>query len=326
MSYQIQNAAYLTRLGNLPAKFVLQIICDHAGPDGFGWPSIERIAFRTEIKRRTVQRVFQVFAAIGLIELRDRGPGTVTPGIQVNLERLGSDLTEEYAFHWRAAQGKRPGARCPRVRVARCVSGELFAATTQNVSETPENVSQTPENVSQTFSPNPYIGRSVSTGPVGEPSPARPRFCARRAIPPSDPAELQARRLFEELKVPSDSGLRDLGAQAIRMQSAEWGGPEPAMQRILEAARRARASGVSRWRFWLMDQGYLPGYTPEGGYRHGSFNRSQQRTNGNLAALAESIARDNQEDAGDFGRGETNFDQFFNTRPLCITAYAASPR
>jgi hypothetical protein len=326
MSYKIQDAAYLTRLGNLPAKFVLQIICDHAGPDGFGWPSIERIAFRTQINRRTVQQVFQVFAAIGLIELRDRGPEYVTPGIQLNLERLGSDLTEEYQSHWRAAQGKRPGARCPRVRVARCTSGELFPATVQSVSETPERVCETPERVCETFSPNPYIGRTVRTEPAGEPSPARPRFCGRMASPPSDPAELLARRLFEELKVPSDFGLRDLGAQAIRMQAAEWGGPEPAMQRILEAARRARASGVTRWRFWLMDQGYLPGYTPEGGYRHGSFNRSQQRTNGNLAALAEARAWRDRTDAGGFGRGETSIDQFFNIQPLRIEAHTASPR
>ena len=319
MSFDLRKTARKTRLGNLSAKSILLLICDYARVDGYAWPSIERIAQELDGNRRTVQRVFQVFAAIGLIELQSRGPKR-TPGIQVNLERLGKNLSEEYAAESRAAQGKTPGARCRR----RTVSPRQSSLFAEDVAETRPNVAETRPNVAETFSPHPYIGVTASTEPQGEPYRARPQAATvftRVTIRPMHPeaaAELRAAAwLFEELAVPSDFAMRDLGAQAIRMQAAEWGGIEPAAKRILEAARRAKANGFTKWCFWFKDQGYLEKPTM-GGMMY--VNRSEQRANGNLAARDAYLARCNHGTPYDTGRSAASGDRITDFRGLLLEA------
>lgn len=111
--------------------------------------------------------------------------------------------------------------------------------------------------------PHPLYGRTVKE-PSGEPSgaqearPVPPATDKLRPVNPDAGEELMtAVWFFEELEVPSDFGMRDLAAQAIRMQSRAWGGVQTAAERILKAAKDAKANGETRWRFWLTDRGYL---------------------------------------------------------------------
>lgn len=328
MSFDLRKTALKTRLGNLTAKSILLLICDYARVDGYTWLSIERIARELDGNKRTVQRVFQVFAAIGLIELQSRGPRR-TPGIQVNLGRLGANLAEEYAAEFQAAQGKTPGARCRRRTVSprqRSLFADEDVAETPraNVSETPGNVSETLENVSETFLSDSLKGVTASTEPQGEPYRARPQAATVftkvtiRPMHPEAAAELRAAVwLFEELAVPSDFAMRDLGAQAIRMQAAEWGGIEPAAKRILQAARRAKANGFTKWCFWFKDQGYLEKPTM-GGMMY--VNRSEQRANGNLAAREAYLARCNNGTPYDIGRSAASGDRITDLRGLLLEA------
>jgi hypothetical protein len=303
VSFDLRKPARKTRLGNLTAKSILLLICDYASVDGYTWLSIERIAQELDGNKRTVQRVFQVFAAIGLIELRSRGPKR-SPGIQLNLGRLGTNLIEEYALESRAAQGKMPGARCRR-RTVSPRQGSFFDDDA-NVAETRENVAETRENVAETFLSDSLKGVNASREPQGEPYPRAATVFTKINVQPMNQeaaAELRAAVwLFEELAVPSDFAMRDLGAQAIRMQAAEWGGIEPAARRILEAARRAKANGFTKWCFWFKDQGYLE--QMGGMYAGGCINRAQQRTNGNLAALATFNAWLNNRGDADGSRGD----------------------
>jgi hypothetical protein len=98
--------------------------------------------------------------------------------------------------------------------------------------------------------------------------------------------------LFEELAVPSDFGMRNLAAQAIRMQAVEWGGVKAAAERILKAAQRAKANGETHWRFWLTDQGYLE-QQAQGGKVNGTNQSSvtKQRIDGARRKLAEIAVR-----------------------------------
>lgn len=147
MSTEITPNAYRTKLGNLPAKSVLGLLADQVNADGYGWPSVEYIADRTEINLRTVLRVVQVFVAIGLVEKVDRGRHR-TPGMQLNLTLLGSDLRKQFADAYAIAQRKR----------GKAASGECLTDTAADVCETPGSVSETLFDVSQTFPPDPLIG------------------------------------------------------------------------------------------------------------------------------------------------------------------------
>jgi hypothetical protein len=155
LSHEWYKPAYATRLGNLTAKSVLVLIADQMNGEGFGWPSIEFISHSTEINRRTVLRVFQIFVEMELVAIVDRGKVNgkrKAQGIQLNTEKLGSDLAAEFARLLKIAQGRTSG------------SGKCLRDTGRNVSETQKSVSETQKSVSETFPPHPHIG-----GPVIDP-------------------------------------------------------------------------------------------------------------------------------------------------------------
>lgn len=55
-------------------RFVLLAIADHVGDTtGEAWPSIERVADRTSLSHRTVQRSLRTLEARGFIEVVERG-------------------------------------------------------------------------------------------------------------------------------------------------------------------------------------------------------------------------------------------------------------
>jgi hypothetical protein len=139
-----------TRLGNIPAKYVLSFMADQANADGFGYPSLGFIAHQTEINIRTVRRVFQVFIEMGLVTKVNRGPRRA-PGFQLNLELLGKDLTYEFALAFAAAQSHSKSGLTDLE--------EKVSQTAGVVSQTDKTVSGTGQTVSQTVPPHPHIGR-----------------------------------------------------------------------------------------------------------------------------------------------------------------------
>jgi hypothetical protein len=153
MSNNLAKPARETRLGNLTAKSVLMLLADLADSAGFCYPSLAFIAHSTEISRRTVERVIQVFVEIEIIARVDRGP-TRVPGIQLNTALLGTDLHTEFAACFRTAQGRTSGSGM-RLRDAE----ENVSETLVHVSKTRRNVSETVGAVSETFPPHPHIGR-----------------------------------------------------------------------------------------------------------------------------------------------------------------------
>lgn len=179
MSNQLYRPAYATRLGNLTAKSVLVLLCDQANDDGLGWPSVASIVKGTEILRRTVLRILEVFATMELIELKevevnDRFGRRTVQAIQIDLVKLGGDLTEQFAKAYAAAQGKVavPGkAGRWRLRDAEYVSEtqDESVSETQDVSLRPEACLRDAERVSETYPPDPLLGRPL-IDPVPDPS------------------------------------------------------------------------------------------------------------------------------------------------------------
>ena len=167
MSHDVTPEAYKTRLGNLTAKSVLALIADTVNEDGYGWPSVAMIAWKTEIQERTVMRVIQVFADMGLITKVDRGRSKAGKkqnfGIQLAMDKMGLDLREEFAEAFKAAQGKTEkagtkglrdsGLKGRSVRPKKCLR--------DSVSETGKDVSETFFSVSETVPPHPHIGGTV---------------------------------------------------------------------------------------------------------------------------------------------------------------------
>ena len=178
MSFEVTEKAYNTRLGNIPAKAVLVLIADQVNATGYGWPSLEFIAHATEVKIRTVQRIVRVFIKLKLLEKRDRGYRH-TPGLQINMEKIGGDIAGEFALLYSEDEDK---LSTERLRDAE-------ENPNQNVSETLENVSETLENVSETLPPHPLIGR-----PVIDPLKTHPRK------PPTLPSGNSGRERSQEQK------------------------------------------------------------------------------------------------------------------------------
>jgi hypothetical protein len=150
MSVDVTPLAYKTRLGNLTAKSVLVLLADCANDDGYGWPSEEKIADKTEIRMRTVKRILQVFVAIGLIARIDRGKHK-TPGLQLAIEKLGTDLAAQFAAAYRSAQSK----ECRR---------DIDA----DVAATSNCVAETSGNVAETFPLKPLKGGTVKEPPLNQ--------------------------------------------------------------------------------------------------------------------------------------------------------------
>ena len=285
--------AYQTRLGNPTAKNVLVLLTHEVNSRGYGWPSVEYIANYTEVSTRTVLRIIQVFAAIGLLaKVKSPHDGFA---VQIDLHKLGQNLTGDFQRAYAVAQGKPV-----EVDSGECRSDSGVVATVESVAETQNDVAETQNSVAETVPPHPHKG-----GPVTDPLLTQPPSAgARPMLVPVNPDAgeeiMAAVWLFEELAVPSDFGMRSLAAQAIRMQAREWGGVEAAAERILKAAKDAKANGETRWRFWLTDQGYLDrneGKPNQQGQRREDTNGAhrpsvtKQRIDGNLAALATALKR-----------------------------------
>jgi hypothetical protein len=165
MSFEVKPDAYKTKLGNPTAKNVLALIADQVNADGLGWPSMEYIADRTEVNLRTVLRMVQVFAAIGLLtKTRATRFGKSIPALQMNMEMLGTDLRDRFAAAYEIAQKKK---RCAG-EVGQCAPAECRSDSEEtavaDVAETVPDVAATLKSVAATVPPHPHIG-----GPVIDP-------------------------------------------------------------------------------------------------------------------------------------------------------------
>jgi hypothetical protein len=246
--------------------------CDDNGKSCF--PSIARIAQMSRRSGRTVVRVIAALEAAGWV--------AVTRG-------TGSGVMSQYTVNVAKLKG------CHGVTLSQT---ERVTLTTEkgDIDAIKGDIGDKP--------PHPLIGRTIKE-PSGEPShaqvPAPPAKETLRPVNPDAGEEMMASVwLFEELGVPSDFGMRDLAAQAIRMQAKEWGGIETAAERILMAAKDAKAGGETRWRFWLTDQGYLRkqnGETRNQGQSRGEANGThranvtKQRVDRNRTAVFETAIK-----------------------------------
>jgi hypothetical protein len=81
MSIRAINWAFSLSIAPTP-KLILIAIADHADDDGVCWPSLERVADKASVNRRTVMRHVEEFAAAGLLTLehrRDEATGLQLP-------------------------------------------------------------------------------------------------------------------------------------------------------------------------------------------------------------------------------------------------------
>jgi hypothetical protein len=259
---------YKTKLGNHTAKNLLAFLAEAANADGNCWPSLQRIANHTEIGTRTIQRMFQVFSEIGLVTKVRCGPHN-SPGFQLNLQKVGTDLRKDFGVAYAAAQSH---AAPDEAKACRDDNSDDVAPTQSDVVTTTRGVMPTQSGVVATNPPHPLIGRTViepKWNTQGNESARRARTAplnCSRPVPANqdDGAAMNAAiRLFEMLCVPRDVGTLDLAAQAIRAQAKEWGGIEQTAERILVVANEAKAAGERHWRFWFADGGYLGKSTPK---------------------------------------------------------------
>jgi hypothetical protein len=252
--------AYKTRLGNLTAKSVLVLLADQVNAEGFGWPSIDFIVKGTEINKRTVLRVIQIFGEINLLTKVHRGPKR-TLGIQLNLERLGSDLSSEYSERLHVAEGEAAGYERPATSVPQ-TCGKCLTDTPVDVSQTPESVSQTPESVSQTFPPHPHKG-----GPVNDPlmtHPPTPHRGTVRPISPEREEELRAVDRATEAVMQgcgfTDSRLVPVLRKVIQLE-ADKGVIPPRAAVTMAAQWKSYTAQAERLRFkWTAKRFFSEGY------------------------------------------------------------------
>jgi hypothetical protein len=183
LSHDITTPAYRTRLGNLAAKSVLILLADSSNPDGYGWPSIPHIVKYVEVEKRTVLRVLECFIKIGLLTKVDRGPNK-NAGFQLSVEKLGTDLSAEYARVFTAAH-QTPASKNEEVEPPPSVPGTLPAdvpgTLPPDVPGTLFDVPGTLSNVPGTLPPNPHIGVTVSEPSMNRSAPAAPVVGRRRS-------------------------------------------------------------------------------------------------------------------------------------------------
>jgi DNA-binding transcriptional regulator YhcF (GntR family) len=144
VSDKITSGAYETKLGNPVAKSILALVANQVNAVGYGWPSIRLLHERLEVSARTVQRHIQVFEVIGMLEREERrDPLTgkrLNDAFQLSLEKLGTDLSKEFAAAFSKVQAKVSPATLmgvsrnadAEVKAARWLLEELGIASSPN--------------------------------------------------------------------------------------------------------------------------------------------------------------------------------------------------
>jgi hypothetical protein len=265
LSVDVTPLAYKTHLGNSSAKAVLVLLADCGNDDGYGWPSFEKIAAKTEIAVRTVYRILECFIEIELIATVDRGKRK-TLGLQLSLEKLGSDMSAEFLPAYKRAQGK-----------------DCRSDKNENVAATKNDVAATQENVAATKPLEPLIG-----GTVKEPS--ENRQARVRALPQSAGANgelMAATWLLEEIGLAGGSYDVQMLGQVIKYAARD--APcdvETAAKMLLESAKSAIERGETVNVFWFKDRKFAGGN--DGTNQPG---RNKARIDKNRRAVADWLAK-----------------------------------
>jgi hypothetical protein len=241
-----------TQLGNSSAKWVLFLIADQVNSHGYGWPSVDFIVHGTEIKRRTVQRIIGVFTEMKLLTKISRGYRR-TPGLQLNLEKLGANLEEEFLKLYNDAQGK--------------ISTERRSDTEENaepsVVATQQSVVATQQSVAATLPPDPLIGRPLinplQTHPLA--SPTLP--FGNSAAPRSQEQELGCERGLEAVMQAcgfTSKRLRPIVRSQLEQEADKGTEPASAALAMIAAWKRYAETGDQLRFKWGAVRFFAEGY------------------------------------------------------------------
>jgi DNA-binding transcriptional ArsR family regulator len=296
MSNKMTIRAYDTILGNNAAKSILALLADFCDEDGYGWPSIYKLHKRIELDSRTVRRHIQVFTQIGLLERKERHDERtgkrLNDAFQFSLEKLGTDLSKEFA-----AALKKAGAKAALASPDEGVSPATHVVVSSDrngvVSSDREGCLQRPEGLSPaTAPPHPLIGGTVIE-PLKNPSNAGAQQTpSTKALPKSlgTGGELMcATWLFEELGIAAAGYDVQMLAKVIAYAARDAGCEmQDATNALVNSAREAMARGEIVNTFWFRDRKFAAKGASDG---TSGPSKSKQRIDNNRRALAEALAK-----------------------------------
>ena len=88
MSIALMAKVWESELPTQTHKLVLLAFADYADEDGMCWPSIGRIATRSQISHRQVQRITASLKEVGLLEVLEKERQHKTPTYKIREDRL----------------------------------------------------------------------------------------------------------------------------------------------------------------------------------------------------------------------------------------------
>ncbi len=88
MSIALMVKVWESELPTQTHKLVLLAFADYADEDGLCWPSIGRIALRSQISHRQVQRITSDLKSTGLLVVEDKASGHRTPTYRIRGDKL----------------------------------------------------------------------------------------------------------------------------------------------------------------------------------------------------------------------------------------------
>ncbi len=119
--FDVQRALRRTHLGNNAAKSVLLALAGYVNADGWCYVSTQTLLYEADIEQRTLQTVKRILGEMGILEhvrltkaemamLRMQGEDGAfrEEEWQLNVAKLGADLSNEYCDRLAAVSGKKP--------------------------------------------------------------------------------------------------------------------------------------------------------------------------------------------------------------------------
>lgn len=230
MSWENLKDAYRTRLGNLTAKSVLVLIVDEANAEGMAFAGLDRVSALTEVNKRTTLRIIQVFGEIDLVNRTEATlKGRMVPAFQVNLAKLGLDLSAPFREAYAVACGK------------------CHSDTPASVAVTGKSVAVTRASVAVTQPPHPLKGGSPVL-PFLSPTPQPPQAGAMRP----DPVELAVDQVCSALAI-ANRRKRRLLRDVIALEAEKGDAPATVALRMIAAWNaQAKRSEELRVKFGLV--------------------------------------------------------------------------
>jgi len=121
MSHELVTPAWKTKVGHAAAKSLLVLLADSSNAEGWGFPLLKKLREETELSPRQIQRILQIFQAIGLLAIEQRRVVPPKPGekedrrkrfyvFTLNRALLGTDISSQFkaCFHRLHGEDMRP--------------------------------------------------------------------------------------------------------------------------------------------------------------------------------------------------------------------------